>query len=141
MRKAHIILVFLIMSILTLRLFQLQIARNSYYRGLSEKNRIRRDIIIPPRGKILSDEGEVLAESRPSYSLIIYPYYLSSQEIEGLCEVLGIKRKDLLKRINPNFRTCRIRRLSFDATSKIVEKQEDFPSLRLITEPVRFYEN
>jgi penicillin-binding protein 2 len=141
MRKAPIILVFLIMSILTLRLFQLQIARNSYYRGLSEKNRIRRDIIIPPRGKILSDEGEVLAESRPSYSLIIYPYYLSSQEIEGLCEVLGIKRKDLLKRINPNFRTCRIRRLSFDATSKIVEKQEDFPSLRLITEPVRFYEN
>jgi len=140
MRKAPIILVFLIMSVITFRLFQLQIAQNSYYRGLSEKNRIRRDIIIPPRGKILSKEGEVLAESRPSYSLIIYPYYLSSQEIEGLCEVLGIKRKDLLKRINPNFRTCRIRRLSFNATSRIVEKQEDFPSVRLITEPVRFYE-
>ncbi len=140
MRKAPIILVFLIMSVITFRLFQLQIAQNSYYRGLSEKNRIRRDIIIPPRGKILSKEGEVLAESRPSYSLIIYPYYLSSREIEGLCEVLGIQRKDLLKRINPNFRTCRIRRLSFNATSKIVEKQEDFPSVRLITEPVRFYE-
>ena len=140
MRKAPVILVFLIMSVITLRLFQLQIAQNSYYRGLSEKNRIRRDIIIPPRGKILSEEGEVLAESRPSYSLIIYPYYLDSEEIEGLCEVLGIKRKDLLKRINPGFRTCRIRRLSFDATSRIVEKQEDFPSVRLITEPVRFYE-
>jgi penicillin-binding protein 2 len=140
MRKAPIILVFLIMSVITFRLFQLQIAQNSYYRGLSEKNRIRRDIIIPPRGKILSKEDEVLAESRPSYSLIIYPYYLSSHEIEGLCEVLGIKRKDLLKRINPNFRTCRIRRLSFNATSRIVEKQEDFPSVRLITEPVRFYE-
>jgi penicillin-binding protein 2 len=141
MKRAPIVMVLLIMFTLTLRLFQLQITRNNYYRGLSEKNRIRRDIIIPPRGKILSSEGEVLAESRPSYSLIIYPYYLCSLEIEGLCEVLRIKRKDLLKRINPNFRTCRIRRLSFDAASKIIEKQEDFPSVRLITEPVRFYEN
>ncbi len=141
MRKAPVILILLIIFTLTLRLFQLQIARKSYYQSLSEKNRIRRDLIIPPRGKILSDEGEILAESRPSYSLIIYPYYLDSLEVKRLCDVLVIKRRELLKRINPGFRICRIRRLSFEATSKIVERQEDFPSVRLITEPVRFYEN
>jgi penicillin-binding protein 2 len=141
MKKAPLILILLIMLTLTLRLFQLQLIRENYYRGLSERNRIRRDLVIPPRGKILSREGEVLAESRPSYSLNIYPYYLDLLEIKGLCEALRINAKALLKRINPDFRTCRIRRLSFEATSKIVEKQEEFSSVRLITEPVRFYEN
>ncbi len=140
MRKAPRILTLFILLTLVFRLFQLQLVRKDYYRNLSEKNRMRRDIITPPRGKILSREGEVLAESRPSYSLIIYPYYLDSLEIKGLCKVFGMKRKEMVKRINPNFRTCRIRRLSFEATSKIIEKQEDFPSVRLITEPVRFYE-
>lgn len=141
MRKAPRISILLILLILTLRLFQLQLLRSNYYRGLSERNRIRRDLIIPPRGKILSREGEVLAESRPSYSLIIYPYYLNSPEVNGLSAALGIKRNELLKRVNPNFRICRIRRLSFEAASKIIEEQEDFPSVRLITEPVRFYED
>ncbi len=141
MKKAPIILILIIILTLTLRLFQLQLIRKNYYRGLSERNRIRRDLIIPTRGKILSREGEVLAESRPSYSLIIYPYFLEMPEVKGLCKVLGVDEKSLLKRINPNFRTCRIRRLSFEATSNIIEKQEEFPSVRLITEPVRFYEN
>ena len=141
MKKAPIILILIIVLTLTLRLFQLQLIRKNYYRSLSERNRIRRDLVMPTRGKILSSEGEVLAESRPSYSLIIYPYYLETLEIKGLCKVLGVEEKSLLKRINPSFRTCRIRRLSFEATSNIIEKQEEFPSVRLITEPVRFYEN
>jgi penicillin-binding protein 2 len=141
MKKDPRILTIFILLILILRLFQLQIVRRNYYRSLSEKNRIRRDMIIPTRGKVLSREGEVLAESRPSYSLIIYPYYLDSLELNELCRALQVSKKDLLKRINPNFRTCRIRRLSFEATSRIVEKQEDFTSVRLTTEPVRFYEN
>ena len=141
MKRDPRILTIFILLVLILRLFQLQIVRRNYYRSLSEKNRIRRDMIIPTRGKVLSREGEVLAESRPSYSLIIYPYYLDSLELNELCRALRVSKKDLLKRINPNFRTCRIRRLSFEATSRIVERQEDFTSVRLTTEPVRFYEN
>jgi penicillin-binding protein 2 len=141
MRKAPKILVISVFLILTLRLFQLQLIGKNYYSGLSEKNRMRRDMIAPPRGKILSREGDVLAESRPSFSLIIHPYDLDSIEIEKLCGALGMSKKEMSRRVNPNFRTCMIRRLSFEATSKIVEKQEDFPSVRLITEPVRFYEN
>jgi len=116
MKRDPRILTIFILLVLILRLFQLQIVRRNYYRSLSEKNRIRRDMIIPTRGKVLSREGEVLAESRPSYSLIIYPYYLDSLELNELCRALRVSKKDLLKRINPNFRTCRIRRLSFEAT-------------------------
>ncbi len=141
MRKAPIILTISIFLILTLRLFQIQLIGKNYYVGLSERNRIRRDIITPPRGKILSSEGEVLAESRPSFSLIIHPYELDSIEIRRLCIALEMSKKEISRRVNPNFRTCKIRRLSFEATSRIVERQEDFPSVRLITEPVRFYEN
>jgi penicillin-binding protein 2 len=141
MRKAPRILVISIFLIFTLRLFQLQLIGKNYYMGLSEKNRIRRDMITPPRGKILSREGEVLAESRPSFTLILHPYDLDSIEIRKLCMALGMSKKEISRRVNPNYRTCRIRRLSFEVTSKIVEKQEDFPSVRLITEPVRFYES
>jgi len=140
MRRTPKVLTIFILLILISRLFQLQVLMKDYYRSLSEKNRIRRDMIIPPRGKVLSREGEVLAESRPSYSLIIYPYYLDSLEIKRICGALGFNKKELLRRINPNFRTCRIRRISFEATSKIIEKQEDFASVRLIREPIRFYE-
>ena len=47
------------------RLFQLTIIKGSYYRQLSENNRIREIIIEPQRGKILDRKGFVLVENLP----------------------------------------------------------------------------
>lgn len=49
--------------ILFARLFELQIIKGSYYRGLSEGNRISRIKIPAPRGKILARRGEVLVDN------------------------------------------------------------------------------
>ncbi|MEA1912430.1 MAG: penicillin-binding protein 2 [candidate division WOR-3 bacterium] len=133
------ILIFAVIFILIGRLFQLQILSTGYYKGLSERDRIRREIIPAPRGRILSREGKILAESRPSFSLMIDPYRVDSTGIFRLSKILGIKEEVIFKKVKPHFRTCRIRRVPFDVVSKIVEKQEKFPYIRLITEPVRYY--
>ena len=60
---AFIILVGLSFLILLLRLFQLTIVKGTYYRRLSEENRIREITIEPMRGKILDRKGFVLVEN------------------------------------------------------------------------------
>ncbi|MEO0294335.1 MAG: penicillin-binding protein 2 [candidate division WOR-3 bacterium] len=139
--KTPKILIISLAFVLILRLLQLQIIQKDYYRTLSERNRIRREILLPPRGRILSREGDILADSRPSFSLTIYPRQIHSLEIEKLCDIFKMDKEEIARRINPNFSSCKIKRVSFEIASKIIEKQEEFPSVRLITEPVRFYEN
>ncbi len=49
-------------------LFLLQVLNGGYYRGLSEKNRLRVLYLEPARGKILDRFGRVMAQSRLSYN-------------------------------------------------------------------------
>src|SRR3990172_10272310 len=58
--RGSLILLFLV---LFGKLFEIQIIKGSYYRGLSEENRIRHIPIPAPRGKILARGGEVLADN------------------------------------------------------------------------------
>lgn len=45
------------------KLFEVQIIKGDYYRGLSEENRIRHIPIPAPRGRILASGGEALADN------------------------------------------------------------------------------
>lgn len=54
---------FLLFLILFGKLIDIQIIKGSYYRNLSEQNRIRRIPIPAPRGKIVSTDGIVLADN------------------------------------------------------------------------------
>jgi penicillin-binding protein 2 len=138
--KAQIkIIIIIIVIILIGRLFQLQVLKTDYYKLLSEKDRLRSEIIPAPRGRIFSREGVILAESRPSYSLIIDPYQVAPLEISRLSEVLDMREEAIYKKVKPHFRTSSIRRVSFEEISRIIEEQELFPSIRVITEPVRYY--
>lgn len=56
------VLIFLFL-ILIGKLFEIQIIKGSYYRELSEENRIRHIPIPAPRGRILAINGEVLADN------------------------------------------------------------------------------
>src|SRR6266498_1839627 len=51
--------------ILITRLFQLTVVKGSYYRSLSEDNRIREVVIEAERGKITDRKGYVLAQNSP----------------------------------------------------------------------------
>lgn len=58
--------------ILFARLFELTTIKGSYYRSLSEGNRVRRVSITAPRGKIIARGGEILVGNREVKKKIIF---------------------------------------------------------------------
>ncbi len=60
----------LLALVIVARLVWLQVVRHEHFTTLSHDNRLRVQPIAPPRGLIFSSDGMVLAENRPSFSLI-----------------------------------------------------------------------
>lgn len=58
--------------VLFTKMFEIQIIKGKYYRNLSEENRIRHIPIPAPRGKILSSNGEALADNIKIKKRIIF---------------------------------------------------------------------
>lgn len=64
------LIIFTTASIILFRLFSLQIAQGSYYRFLSDSNRIRTTIIHAPRGIIFDRNGKPLIYNNPGFRRI-----------------------------------------------------------------------
>lgn len=78
---AYIILIFLFVIVLFLRLFQLTIVKGSYYRTLSEQNRLREIVVEAPRGEIVDRKGFVIAQSLdPNLNQKIKPGLLDNNQ-------------------------------------------------------------
>ncbi|MEK9172177.1 MAG: penicillin-binding transpeptidase domain-containing protein, partial [Nitrospirota bacterium] len=87
--------------LLSVRLWYLQVVKGTYYRALSEQNRIRTVDLKPARGLIFDRHGELLANNVPSFNL-----YLTVEDIrdrEGLAaaleDLLGLPRAETKKRL------------------------------------------
>jgi penicillin-binding protein 2 len=57
-------LIILVFIILLGRLIELQIIKGTYYKKLSENNRVKKVVIPAPRGKIIARGGEVLIDNK-----------------------------------------------------------------------------
>src|ERR1700757_1626633 len=60
--------IFLIIAILVVRLWNLQVRGSERYLSLADQNRIRKVPILAPRGKIYDREGRILVDNYPSVS-------------------------------------------------------------------------
>ena len=60
-----------VLAALTARMYQLQILEADRYLVLADENRINLRLLAPMRGRILDRFGIVLADSQPSYQLVI----------------------------------------------------------------------
>lgn len=65
-----------LLLILTLRLYQLQIAKGKYYRSFSEQNSVKVTHLPALRGLILDRNGVILAKNRPRLDLVLIPQYV-----------------------------------------------------------------
>ncbi len=99
--KIFIAFVFVLFTILLLRLMNMQVFKGSYYESLARNNRIRIVSIPAQRGKILDRNMEVLADNRPAYNLIAIPEDISdvSSIAHRLAEILGSDEEDMVQRI------------------------------------------
>ncbi|HEY3346455.1 MAG TPA: penicillin-binding protein 2 [Nitrospirota bacterium] len=142
---AFFVAVFFIAIIL--RLWYLQVVKGSYYRELSESNRIRIANIRPPRGVIYDRNGIPLVTNTPSYTVTFTPEDAKkSPEVTGkLATILGMREEDLQaliraeKNRNP-YQPIRVREnASFSEVSMVEARRDELPGVIVQVELRRCY--
>ncbi len=126
------------------RLFYLQIVKYDRFFQLANSNRIKRLRIPAPRGNIYDKYGDIIAKTKPVYSLYVIPYDLKSVSSYLLSMYMDIP-EDSLKKIIKNrsispYQETRIKSAISDTLlSLIVSHKNQMQGVYLGVEPQRTY--
>ncbi|NER80333.1 MAG: penicillin-binding protein 2, partial [Leptolyngbya sp. SIO1D8] len=132
------------------RLTQLQLINGARNRQRAETNRIRLVPKRPARGALLDRNGEVLAGSRLSHSISIWPIALPRSEwpivIQRLAQILDVPPDRIRQRLEQagyeSIESITIARgISPVQATAIAEFSSELPGVRLEAEAVRNYPN
>jgi penicillin-binding protein 2 len=130
------------------RLAYLQLVQGDRNRQLAENNRIRLIPRQPERGKILDRKGKILAGSRISYAVFLWPIANSEKEwttiLPRLADVLNIPLKDVEDRLDQagysSPELLRIARgLSPAQVTALAEFSQELKGVQVEAEAVRNY--
>ena len=126
------------------RLFALQVLGVEEYSLQSERNRIRREWVSAPRGLIEDRSGIVLADSRPSFTVLAVPTQLLQREhsLLLLAELLDMPEAKVRERLTnvPSQIPRVVRRdVGFAEVSRIAEREEELPGVSMEVSNVRSY--
>ncbi len=88
--------VVLLLSLIVLRLIQLQVQQHQHFSTLSQENRIKLEALPPTRGRIYDAQGVLLAGNSPAYSLTITLEKVKDLPalIQELAQIISIDEKD-----------------------------------------------
>lgn len=142
----------LIFVVLLGRLAWLQLVKGSYFRTLSEDNRIRPEILRAERGRILDRNGIVFADNAPSYRLVFDPgdraFRRNAAILDRTCDILAeilgkdaeeLRRQARRARRRQEAPLSLARNLSFEQLSRIEERTERLPGVEVGPESIRRY--
>jgi len=127
--------------------WKLQVVQSGHFADLAEKNRIRTIPIIAPRGAMLDREGRVLADSYPSFSILLLrddPKQVE-RNLPRIADGLGISSDDLREQIDeakyePKFQPIVIKPAASEADIAFVDSHRaDLPMLDLMMVQRRRY--
>jgi penicillin-binding protein 2 len=132
---------------LVVRLWWLQVFNHENFAEQARQNRTRSLPIPAPRGKIYDRYGRTLAESRPSYNIIVSRRDMLSvsQEVQILEKHLGIDREWLIRRFEeakyePKFESIVVKQMASAAdVTWVMSHQYEYPELRVESVPQRYY--
>ena len=87
----------LIFSIITGRLYKLQVVDRQKYKTLANKNRINIVLHAPIRGKILDSRGNIIADNRKIFTLTLNPSLISSTPliINSIKSLININEQEI----------------------------------------------
>jgi len=139
--------VVVLLIILLMRLFYLQVIRQSYFDTLAESNRIYVVPIVPNRGIITDRNGLVLARNFAGYTLEVTPDKIADMDavIAELGKLVEIKPKDLrrfkkLMSERRSLQTLPIRtRLADDEVARFAAQRYRFPGVEIKARLFREY--
>lgn len=145
-----LIVTLLMMGGIGSRLVYLQLLQGERNRELAENNRIRLIPKQPERGNIFDRKGRVMASSRLSHSVYLWPLALKQKSWpktrQRLAEILEISEENIQKRLvlagenNPTL--VRIDRgISVEKITALEESQNELEGVEVDIEPARVYPN
>ena len=138
----------LIFSVTGARLFWIQIINGSYYKKLSEENRIKLISNPPIRGRLLDRNGVILADNKLSYSLSIQPRLITNSEWidlrNSLSDLLNVSRNQLESAFNTSnsdtpFKKVLLSDLSVDQVIRFKEQESKLYGAQIDIGLVRNY--
>ncbi|KAM3105883.1 penicillin-binding protein 2 [Phormidesmis sp. 146-33] len=132
------------------RIAYLQLVQGTQNRKLAENNRIRLLPKQPERGKILDRKGKILAGSRLSHSVFLWPLAKKRGEwdrtLERISQILHIPVADIQKRLasegyNSPYRVRIARGISPQKVTALAEYAAELDGVQVDAEAVRNYPN
>ncbi|MEA3307151.1 MAG: hypothetical protein U9Q34_05160, partial [Elusimicrobiota bacterium] len=82
--------VYILGFLFILKVVNLQILRHGYYKGIAERNKTQIISQTAPRGRVFTKDKVLVAGSRPSFSLVYFPFGdVSSSYAENLAGALS----------------------------------------------------
>lgn len=137
---------------LTARLWDLQLVNGGHYRDLAEQNRVLRLPVEAERGMIIDRNGKVLARNLPGFAITVIPVDLPRAKQAALAQSLGVlvgreasevaKAIDAQRARNP-YEPVKIslRPVARDVALLLTERGDMFPGVRVEAESIRHYED
>lgn len=142
---ALVYIVMAIFVILVIRLFYLQIMDGEYYHTKAEGNRLRMVSVTAARGVMYDRNGQIVAGSRPAYTVSIVPTGkdIDPSELQRLATILNIKPETIQNKIATHKGGYEPIRLATDITmdrvTMIEEHRHELPGVSIEVEPLRYY--
>jgi penicillin-binding protein 2 len=141
------LLVVAALSLLIMRMVQLQLLDHEHFTTLSRDNRVKVVPLPPTRGLIYDRNGILLAQNRPAYSLEITPEQVDDvdQVLDELAAVIDITEDDLerfwkLKQRKRRFDSVPIRvNLTPDEAAQFAVHHHRFPGVDIKAQLLRHY--
>ncbi|KPA18192.1 peptidoglycan glycosyltransferase [Candidatus Magnetomorum sp. HK-1] len=142
-----LIVVLMAFTILTIRLFYLQIIEGENYYTKSENNCIRLQRIPPERGLIYDQNGNLLVDNRPSFDVEIVPKDAKPYKhvLPDLSRYLNVPKSELIAKLkkargSAAYRPVILKRdISRDVLAHIEVNLYDLPGVQVRVTPRRHY--
>lgn len=131
-----------------IRLWYLQVMQGTELREFSERNRLKHEKIVAPRGLIFDRNGEILVDNLPGFDVTITPQYAKNLEAiaNDLNKVLGIPAKQIIADVkksrsqNGSFRPVKVKEnVSRDDVIKVEKLRLQHPGLEVKVSIKRSY--
>ena len=143
------ILVVMMLSVLSVRLYVLQVVRGERYAEIAQNQRRRRLPIPAPRGVIFDRNKRPIVNSRPIYNVILSREDVKDKNLNALVEPLSaglnLDQQDLLERFEivksmPAFESILVKQDASPGDIAWVESHNlEYPELRVEQQPQRSY--
>jgi len=139
-----------LVSVLTVRLWDLQVVQGQHYRSLAESNRLLRLPVTADRGIIVDRNGKVLVRNIPGFAVSVVPVDLpKAREAEVVLRVAKLVGRDgdealkavALQRTRNPYEPAKIstKPVSRDIALLLAERAEAYPGVRIDAESIRQY--